>query len=552
MRKTTKFAALMMAGLLSVGGLSACGGRGSEGEESVVADGKTVNVRISKAGYGTNYIYKMKEKFEQTYADEGYKINVLVPLSGLGETYPYQQIYSDAGIDLFFVGQEFTKSYFDEYGMVFADISETVFAQSPIKFDGTTEDCTVASKIDDLQYANTYEGKYYGLPYALTVEGLAVNTRVLGEFDLEIPRTTNELFACVEAIMSEVNETGVYPFTYYMNSGQNVSMYHNAWLAQMRGYDGMKEFWSMQDAKTGENLEKPYEVFDEDFEKILTEFIRIMDYNTAAYGATTQDFKTSQNQFMQGDAVFYPIGDWAYNEEKIRNESKLDDVTIVRFPVISALGTKMFGEGTKYGYTAEKCEQILCTVIDGVDANKEAATIKAEADAALSVSLDEADVLELCKRVALISGNSDPVSAVISAKSEVQDIAALFLRMCASDDGASLIAHETLTANPFDRDALFDYDSAWHQSTSKRLANRYMKQTPRLASGYRRQLGLTAFTPYTGDRTGTKVLELELTRYDDYKLTPVKDVSIYATAAKTLAETIYTNAKNAWENGQWK
>ena len=552
MKKTTKLAALTLASVFALGGFAACGGRENEGNEKVVTDGKTINVRISKAGYGTTYIYELKEKFEQIYADEGYKVNVLVPLSGLGETYAYQQVYSDTGIDVFFCGQPFTKQYFDEYGMVFADLTDSVYNQKPIKLDGTMEEQSVASKIEDLQYENTYDGKYYGVPYAFTVSGMGVNTKVLREFDLEIPRTTNELFACMEKIMSEVNETGIYPFTYSLEGNNYLAVYYKMWLAQLRGYDGLKEFWSMQDAETGANLENPYEVFNGDFEEVLTEFIRMMDYNTAAYGATTQDFKTAQQQFMQGDAVFYAVGDWAYNEEKIRNESKLKDVTIVRTPVISALGTKMFGESTGYGYDAEKCEEILCAIVDGVDANKEASVITSEINTALSVSLNEADVLEVCKRLAFVTGNSDTVTAVVSAKSKVQDIAALFLRMIASDDGAALIAQETLTANPFNLTALADYDSAWHQSTAKRISNRYMKQIPQFATGYRKQMGLTTLTPYTGDKMQTKVLELELTRYDNYKLTPIKEISIFADAAKTMAESIYTNAKDAWEKGQWK
>ena len=552
MKKKTKLVALTLASVFALGGLTACGGRKNEGNEEIVDDGKTINVRISKAGYGTDYIYKLKEKFEQIYADEGYKVNVLVPLSGLGETYAYQQIYSDTGIDVFFCGQPFTEQYFDEYGMVFADLTDTVYNQQPIKLDGTMEEHSVASKIENLQYENTYDGKYYGVPYAFTVSGLGVNTKVLQEFDLEIPRTTNELFACTEKIMSEVTETGVYPFTYSLAGNNYLAIYYRMWLAQLRGYDGLQEFWSMQDLETGANLEKPYEVFNGDFEEVLTEFIRMMDYNTAAYGASTQDFKTAQQQFMQGDAVFYSVGDWAYNEEKIRNESKLNDVTIVRVPVISALGTKMFGEETTYGYDAQKCEQILCAIIDGVDANKEASVITSEVNAALSVSLNETDVLEVCKRVAFVTGNTDTVTAVVSAKSKVQDIAALFLRMIASDDGAALIAQETLTANPFNLNALADYESAWHQSTAKRISNRYMKQIPQFATGYRKQMGLTTLTPYTGDFVQTKVLELELTRYDNNKLTPIKEISIFADAAKTMSETIYMNAKDAWEKGQWK
>ncbi len=552
MSNVTKKLMCFVLATTSLLSLCACGDR--EGERDVISDDpKTINVRINKAGHGTDYIYALKTKFEEIYREEGYKVNVLVPTNGFSHSSVNESIYNDDGLDMIFSGQEIELGVAGEYGTLYADITDIVYNQKPIRFDGTEEDTTVGEKIAGLQYDNSYGGKYYGLPYTFTVYGMGINTKAMAEFPgMEIPRTSNELFECIETIMSQATNTGIFPYTYSLQSNTYPMIMYLQWMAQYAGYDELKEFWSMQDSETGENLANPYEVYKSDaITESMKEFYRMMDYNTAAFGASTQDFKAAQNQWMNGDAVFYSVGSWVYNEEKIRNKNKIEDVILVRVPVISALGTKVFGAGTAYGYSAEKCEQILCAIIDGVDANKDAATITSEVNTALGVSLNEADVLEVCERVGYVTGNSDIENAIISVKSTKKDICALFFRMCASDDGASLIAHSTNTVNPFKLNALDDVNSNWHKGYTSLVHNRYMKQIPRMASGYRRQLGLTTLTPLTGDSLHTAILEDTVSIYNDYTYKKEKDYSVYYNKATELINDIYTNAKNQWESGLW-
>lgn len=70
--KKTMVACLCACTCLSLVG---CGGPG--GNDSIIQDGKTVNIKVLKAGYGTTWLNKVAEKFEAAYADEGYQINIL-------------------------------------------------------------------------------------------------------------------------------------------------------------------------------------------------------------------------------------------------------------------------------------------------------------------------------------------------------------------------------------------------------------------------------------------------------------------------------------------
>lgn len=525
-----------------------CGRVPSDNSEPI-SDGKTVNVKISKAGYGTTYIYKLADRFNELYKEEGYKINVLYPQT-ISDSVVVQDIYDDKGIDLYFVGGSVEKGVAGDYGHCYADITDLVFNQKPIRFDGTEEDTTVAAKIENLYYDTTYEGKYYALPYAFNVEGMCVNVRVLKQYGKSVPRTTNELFDCVETIMKSAAATDIFPVTYSLSSNNYPYIWVEMWLAQYMGYDGLTEFWTMQ--KDGKNLEKPYEVFALDgIEEAFTEYYRFMDYNTAAFGSSTQTFKESQNQFMQGDAVFYASGDWTYNEEKIRNKNKMEDVICTRVPVASSLAVKFFGGNTAYGLSDEKCEEVLVRIIDGLDAGKTADVITAEINSALSLALAEKDVEEICRRASYVASVSFQATSIISEKSEVKDIAALFLRMVASDDGAKVMTEEMMCSNPFDLTAIKDLDSSWHRAVAKVVCNPYMKQIPQMATGYRRQLGITRWSPYTGDRLHDKVLDSQFSIYDNNTYEMIGDKAEYARLAKELSKQIYDNAKKQWESGIW-
>ena len=72
MNNVTKKLICFLLATTSALSLFACGDR--EGEKEVISnDPKTINVRINKAGHGTDYIYALKTKFEEIYKEDLYK-----------------------------------------------------------------------------------------------------------------------------------------------------------------------------------------------------------------------------------------------------------------------------------------------------------------------------------------------------------------------------------------------------------------------------------------------------------------------------------------------
>ena len=70
-----KITSILLSGVMMLGCLSAV----ACGEEQMTDDGKTIDVKIIKSGYGTAWFEAIAEKFETLYAEEGYKVYLLTP-----------------------------------------------------------------------------------------------------------------------------------------------------------------------------------------------------------------------------------------------------------------------------------------------------------------------------------------------------------------------------------------------------------------------------------------------------------------------------------------
>lgn len=544
--------ALATATLFTV---TACGGGGNGGGGSSVDDANTLNVRIRKTGYGTDYISALAEEFEKTFASEGYKINLLSPREDLASANVYRDIYSNSGIDVYF-GSDFDAelAVSGEYGQVFADITDSVYNQKPIKFDGTEEELTIAQKLNAIKTPDgVYNDRVYGIPFALAFGGLAVNKAVLDEYDLELPRTTNEMFECADVIMSHANDTGVFPFTYSL-SGNNYPLSTVAgWMAQYGGIEEFNSFWSFNNSETGESLgDKCYEVFGtQSLTEMMETLYHFYDYNMAAYGSGQQDFSAAQGKIMKGEAVFYSVGSWFLNEEYDRFNKFINDVTFINTPVVSSLGTKLFGAGTAYNYDDEKCELVLTTILKYADENKLADEVETLVEAELSLQLESQDVLIVCQRRGYVK-NSTFAELVVSEKSQKKDLAATFLRFCASTEAGEVFAQTSRVSSPYAMDSTAHNDIPFIASVNKIKSNPYFEQLHCVVNGYRKELGLITTFPYMGDIFASKVYDTSVSKYDDDSLAMIKDNSVYEIKAQELVSAMYQSAKSNIENKVWK
>lgn len=560
MRKNRKITTLCMAMAFVAG--TALSAVGCTSTEELVKDGKTVNVKLNSAGYGTDYIYAMQEKFEAAYADEGYKLNIFTPKASFSGEQFLQDIATDTGADVY-IGAGVTQNLLADstYANTIADITSLVANQKPIGFDGEESgEKTIAQILSENNYGYTClqktDGSYYAIPWTMGIRGLAVNTSVLAEYDLEIPKTSKEFFNCYEVIMSEGVENNDYPITHISSENNYPVSFTSGWLAQYEGLDWYEKFFTFQNADgTKLSKDEAVEMFNADGVEIMLEnMFRALDPNCASPGSKTQGVEKAQANLMNGICAFMMNGDWLLQETYYNSsDEQRANISFVNVPVISELGIKLFGAGTAYNKSEEDCEKILRAIIDEVDQNKSLADIKTAVDSQLSADIKAADIETVAKARGYTYTETVQSGIYINARSEVKEIAALFLRMCASNEGGQLIASKTLSSNPF----ALTYETNRYEFVNQSRAitnNQYFKGLRPEASGYRASIDPNFINtlPYTGLYVNIKIVEQDVTIYAEQNGAYVKtgDLTVYKTAAQAMQKANYDNAKDNY-NGKW-
>ena len=114
--------------------------------DQVITDGKTINVRMVNAGYGSAWFEEIAEKFELLYAEEGYKVNLLEPENSLQAQTALNEMrldYDMQKIDLYFTAGVYVESVLDKN---FGDCAEEItdmYSQGAINFDGSVEETAI-------------------------------------------------------------------------------------------------------------------------------------------------------------------------------------------------------------------------------------------------------------------------------------------------------------------------------------------------------------------------------------------------------------------------
>lgn len=456
----TAVMSVVMAGTMAFSA-AGCGDNtpaGSDGEN-------VVDVKIMLAGYGTEWFKQAAKKFEQLYADKGYKINLAEESTTVSESVASEiQTPKTNGTDLYFVGSgsggidvsSLTKrsaAILRTNDRTLLENLNDVYSSPAISFDGKEESVTIAEKMPDsekpyFKFNGTgdaklkkWEGNYYMFPWASGPAGMYVNTAVLKAAGWDyIPRTTDEMLklykdmcpAAADGVPTPV-KTGVYPMTY---AGKNAAGYWTylweTFYAQYSGYKADRALWSLNDTAK----EDGYEVYNYEKDAGLLESYKVMekltDEDYCAAGTANLAMTAAQLNVLNGKAAYMVTGSWVNNEMKVNYADIADNMIFMRTPVISALGAKL-------GITDEQ----LASAVSGVDDGK------TDAEIATETGVTE----EVAARIREARGIYYSVSvnhvAAIPSYSPSKNVAKLFLRFLASDDNMDLYGSITSSTLPF-------------------------------------------------------------------------------------------------------
>ena len=524
------------------------------GNNNISLDDKTINVRLYKAGYGDTFLYEFKEKFEEVYAAEGYKMNILNPTYDSMGPIMVQEMargYNRTNIDLYITAgiKPNMVSDLGEYGEVAEDLTETVYNQTVIGYDKTESSSTIKEMIDDsylIPFVTSDNGKMYGFCWAQASAGMVVNTKKLAAYGYtELPRTTKEMFEMFDKIYETSSTTKTYPITYNLsNLSGGASNYQDTafhtWLAQF-GIEEFNEFTKMQtkNGSTWVDLEDGTEVFkNENIKTCLKTFAQLMDNKYAAYGSSVQDLDQAQGLIMKSssqgnNAVFMPNGDWFLNEIKA-NYANLEDIDFMNFPLISDIGVKYFGKNTKYALTDDKCDELLSYICKLVDENKEISEIKSAVLTEKQIDVDESDIQAVATARGITYSRGADMVAYVTKGTTKKDICSLVLRMMASEDYAKTFVEYSNVSTPYAK-VKSQSNYKFVQSTNDLTSNKYYDAVTFLVSGLRYDV-MKTFDSFPG------IDNLPLTAYNNIKSYEEFAESVYSNSI-TKITTMWTDYK---------
>ena len=570
MKRDKRIVALLLSTLLAVGtvgSLAACGGD----EEKI--DEKTIVVKTRKAGFGTDWLYELKGKFETAYAQEGYKVLIRTPDNAIkGDTLVKELAlgYDETMVDLYISTDANPDAVgaLGNYGVLVENIEESVYNQPAISYNGTEEAKTVREKIsaETISYMTDTNGELYGYSWAQTSAGLVVNTRKLAAYGLDLPKTTNEMFNCFDKIYCGYNgiknsiESGTYPITYVSGGSGYGLVFLYALMAQY-DIDEYNKFWTfMTTDETGTSVKLSDEACQELYDdpmilEMMKVAYRTFDLNISAPGSAAQGVDQAQAKVM-GDvdgAVFMFNGDWMLNEVKLNYEEDLADIDFINFPVMSAVGTKVFGKDTTYNFNDAKCEELLSYIVGLVDENKSIDEIIAAVKAEKGVDITEESAREVARARGVTYARGPEHVAYITKGSPKKEIASLFLRMMSSDDFGETFSRVANGTSPYCAKVNTTSPYKFVRNASKIPANQYFSLVSRFGSlkGYRGQismggnlLGLFTTEDHIPDYISA---ESTASMYTELGTRNGSTESVYTTAAeKFLAEEKANVIKN-WQ-----
>lgn len=448
--KFKKSLLLIPAAMMAIG-VASCG-------KKTNIEPKTINVKLMLGGYGSDWLYKLINQFEKTYASEGYKVHLFTPSGANDGAFVHNDLisgYEKRGVDLYFTGSLKPIEVYNKGDVLVEALDEMVYNQKAINFDGSEETLTVREKLDPSFGTDWYQyaGHDYCYFYQRSIGALVVNKTKLEKFGYDyLPTTSNQFMDMIHTIREKAATQGnlsrIRPFVTVGGTGY-ASVMINSWYTQLAGIDKWDRFWSMKDMTTN-----GYEVFN-DSELIDAGGLvfEAYDYENFLSGSKNFGISEAHNYLIAEDkgGVFLYDGDWALNETASdHGESELKRLAFINVPVNSALGTKLW-EGK---IPSDKIDAVLAKVIGASDEGKsyqEAVdAVKNDSKLGFDITLEEAQRVYAARGIynnrGVETGNAYVAKGISSVH---KDIVGKFLRMMASDDFSKMYFKTSKCFSPY-------------------------------------------------------------------------------------------------------
>jgi|GEM_PF-4149008 len=469
--KKIKLGALLLCGFMAMSALTGCAVKKKE------VDPDALQIAILSRGFGSAFVYALGDAYEEEY---GTKVNVLFDTSST-DTIRQQVRQADSHIDIVF--EVFpplnnilaSKNYVMGYDKAFVDLTDIYDAPADPAYlevqanpELKNRDIMNSQVVEMLE--NDMDGKHYALSWVMDTDGMMYH-KTLWERekaklaagkpsagipavpveDLELPKTTDEMFALFERIKA-VSGEGKRPYAFkYAGQNEELAMLFISWLAQYEGQEWLRNFYE------GKNLDGVYtpEIFRNDSpgRKPALDVIRNVLLKSNGYvenGDSAKHIFSSQIDFLEGASYFHFNGSWLDREAATNFPAGSVEIGFMRTPVISTVVERWPSVFT--GSAAEK-DAMLRQVLDYIDGDTDVKP------AFLTGDTGDEILAHLTDARGTISTQSHRHPVLIPAYSEHIDEAKNFLKFMLSKKGQEIMLKSSLgNMMPLNVDpAQFDY-----------------------------------------------------------------------------------------------
>lgn len=441
---------VLMAGVMTIGLLAGCGeqndqGNNGNGEKS----SKTAYVRYYSAGYGSAWLEALAEKFNEIYADEGYKVKLdIQPGTNFSAANEELKLGAERNdVDMYFTNRvgvanvlEFSENVMHGKGPLLEPL-EDIFNAPAIGADKQEEDKTIAERMfagaENSMYLNSpgseWDGQMFCLPYNVGCNGIIMNPTVLEKYNLEIPKTTDELLNVVKTIQEKGSADGVYPYAW---AGNNASSYwFSLWYIYFAQYSGAKAFedFIATMPESGDIVNDGWQVYeDKGILESLKAMEQLMKLDYSADGSVNATHTEAQHRLLVGEAAFMVNGDWLLNEMSGEYYEEASNCLMIKTPVLSVIGTEC-------GISDAQLSQAIAMIDEGKTNEEVMAQIS-------GVTAEGAERIRQARQVyaAGLSG----YQVIIPGYADAKEVSKLFLKFMYSEDGCQIMRETSYMVLP--------------------------------------------------------------------------------------------------------
>ena len=432
--------ALLLAGVMLLG-MCGCGLK----VQDVPVDANTLVIQVEAKGYGSQFARALAEAYNQKQS----AVKVVVMDDANSGGFASTALASNTQVDIFF---SIVNTTFQTQAGIekekWADLSDVYNA--PLEgYAESGNGMKIAEAIEPfyMEMFTFKDGKQYSVPWATGISGFMYNKTkwdktnenltAAGQNALELPKTTNEMFALFEKLQEQsVKEAsgGAYAFTCSSDAAGYLNYLFTNWWAQYAGSTEAYNFFQGKDA----NGTYTAEIFNTPAREAAYDVMRTLLMQQNGYTKLESNFQKMQKSFIKGTSIFSSNGEWIENEVSAELNPGDANIQYLRIPVISSIVNNPTVSADFTGTDAEK-DAKLSAVIDYIDSNN---LEKATAEAAAELAVSE-KTLQFLIDARLFQYCTPSFAALVPAYSDQIPAAKEFLKFMLSKEGQEIFMAST-------------------------------------------------------------------------------------------------------------